>query len=274
MKAVAVLAFANLIDDKANEYFSDGISEELLNVLCKVPGLKVTARTSATGRRRWSWRRRCRPSSRSGRSTRSACWHWRESAPRSSDCCPVSSADTDVAPRTFRIAMSATDSKAVFLSYASQDGEPARRIAETLRASGGCGNVTGRRGGVGDWNTARWALLPLAGASGRLTARGGGATSAAFFAKRLVVRLELSALMRRPLLLTMNQKTKTFHFVYPGVFPGGPLVPAFVLSQDAPVDRDYFEKQPEKRREIPARKWTRAVISLPKAVRRLVPQSL
>ncbi|MBI5691947.1 MAG: TIR domain-containing protein [Verrucomicrobia bacterium] len=46
-KSVAVLAFANLSDDKANEYFSDGISEELLNVLAKVPGLKVSARTSA-----------------------------------------------------------------------------------------------------------------------------------------------------------------------------------------------------------------------------------
>ncbi len=46
-KSVAVLAFANLSDDKANEYFSDGITEELLNVLAKVPGLKVTARTSS-----------------------------------------------------------------------------------------------------------------------------------------------------------------------------------------------------------------------------------
>ena len=46
-KSVAVLAFANLSDDKDNEYFSDGISEELLNVLAKVPGLKVTARTSS-----------------------------------------------------------------------------------------------------------------------------------------------------------------------------------------------------------------------------------
>jgi TolB-like protein/Flp pilus assembly protein TadD len=42
-----VLAFANLSDDKGNEYFSDGISEELLNVLAKVTGLKVTARTSS-----------------------------------------------------------------------------------------------------------------------------------------------------------------------------------------------------------------------------------
>ncbi len=46
-KSVAVLAFANLSDDKANEYFSDGVSEELLNVLSKIPGLKVSSRTSA-----------------------------------------------------------------------------------------------------------------------------------------------------------------------------------------------------------------------------------
>jgi len=46
-KSVAVLAFTNLSDDKANEYFSDGVSEELLNVLAKIPGLKVSARTSA-----------------------------------------------------------------------------------------------------------------------------------------------------------------------------------------------------------------------------------
>jgi TolB-like protein/Flp pilus assembly protein TadD len=46
-KSVAVLAFANLSDDKSNEYFSDGISEELLNVLAKISGLKVSARTSA-----------------------------------------------------------------------------------------------------------------------------------------------------------------------------------------------------------------------------------
>jgi len=46
-QSVAVLAFANMSDDKGNEYFSDGISEELLNVLAKLPGLKVSARTSA-----------------------------------------------------------------------------------------------------------------------------------------------------------------------------------------------------------------------------------
>jgi TolB-like protein/cytochrome c-type biogenesis protein CcmH/NrfG len=46
-KSVAVLAFANLSDDKENEYFSDGVSEELLTVLQKIPGLHVAARTSA-----------------------------------------------------------------------------------------------------------------------------------------------------------------------------------------------------------------------------------
>jgi TolB-like protein/Flp pilus assembly protein TadD len=46
-KSVAVLAFTNLSEDKGNEYFSDGISEELLNVLAKIPDLKVAARTSA-----------------------------------------------------------------------------------------------------------------------------------------------------------------------------------------------------------------------------------
>src|SRR5205823_11419417 len=46
-KSVAVLAFANLSDDKGSEYFSDGISEELLTVLQKIPGMHVAARTSA-----------------------------------------------------------------------------------------------------------------------------------------------------------------------------------------------------------------------------------
>jgi serine/threonine-protein kinase len=45
--SVAVLAFANLSEEADNEYFAEGISEELINVLAKVPGLKVTARTSA-----------------------------------------------------------------------------------------------------------------------------------------------------------------------------------------------------------------------------------
>ncbi|MEO5960374.1 MAG: TIR domain-containing protein [Opitutaceae bacterium] len=45
--SVAVLAFANMSADKDTEYFSDGVSEELLNVLAKLSGLKVSARTSA-----------------------------------------------------------------------------------------------------------------------------------------------------------------------------------------------------------------------------------
>jgi TolB-like protein/tetratricopeptide (TPR) repeat protein len=46
-KSVAVLPFINMSDDKENEYFSDGISEELLNVLVKVEGLRVPSRTSS-----------------------------------------------------------------------------------------------------------------------------------------------------------------------------------------------------------------------------------
>ena len=45
--SVAVLAFANLSEEKENEFFAEGISEDLLNLLAKVPGLKVSARTSA-----------------------------------------------------------------------------------------------------------------------------------------------------------------------------------------------------------------------------------
>ena len=46
-KSVAVLPFVNMSDDKQNEYFSDGISEELLNVLVRVKGLRVPSRTSS-----------------------------------------------------------------------------------------------------------------------------------------------------------------------------------------------------------------------------------
>jgi serine/threonine-protein kinase len=45
--SIAVLPFANLSADKENEYFSDGLAEEIINVLAHVPGLKVIARTSA-----------------------------------------------------------------------------------------------------------------------------------------------------------------------------------------------------------------------------------
>src|SRR5262249_5871471 len=46
-ESIAVLPFVNMSEDKANEYFSDGISEELLNLLSKIPQLKVAARTSS-----------------------------------------------------------------------------------------------------------------------------------------------------------------------------------------------------------------------------------
>ena len=45
--SIAVLPFVNMSDSKDTEYFSDGLSEELLNVLAQVPGLRVAARTSS-----------------------------------------------------------------------------------------------------------------------------------------------------------------------------------------------------------------------------------
>ena len=44
---IAVLPFVNMSGDEDNEYFSDGLSEELLNVLAKNPALRVAARTSS-----------------------------------------------------------------------------------------------------------------------------------------------------------------------------------------------------------------------------------
>jgi eukaryotic-like serine/threonine-protein kinase len=45
--SIAILPFANMSGDKENEYFSDGLAEEIINALTHVPGLLVTARTSA-----------------------------------------------------------------------------------------------------------------------------------------------------------------------------------------------------------------------------------
>ena len=45
--SIAVLPFVNMSDDRENEYFSDGLSEELLNLLAKIPQLHVAGRTSS-----------------------------------------------------------------------------------------------------------------------------------------------------------------------------------------------------------------------------------
>ena len=47
MTSIAVLPFVNMSSDKEQDYFSDGISEELLNLLAKIPAFRVAGRTSS-----------------------------------------------------------------------------------------------------------------------------------------------------------------------------------------------------------------------------------
>jgi len=46
-KSVAVLPFVNMSEDRDNEHFSDGLAEELINLLTKIPDLRIPARTSS-----------------------------------------------------------------------------------------------------------------------------------------------------------------------------------------------------------------------------------
>ncbi len=47
LDSLAVLPFVNMTSDKENDLFSDGITEEIINSLSRIKGLKVYARTSA-----------------------------------------------------------------------------------------------------------------------------------------------------------------------------------------------------------------------------------
>jgi adenylate cyclase len=46
-KTLTVLPFVNMSASSEDEYFSDGITEEIINALSKIKSLKVTSRTSS-----------------------------------------------------------------------------------------------------------------------------------------------------------------------------------------------------------------------------------
>ena len=46
-KSIAVLPFVNMTSDKENEFFADGLSEEILNSLARIDGMRVVGRTSS-----------------------------------------------------------------------------------------------------------------------------------------------------------------------------------------------------------------------------------
>lgn len=46
-KSIVVPPFLNMSSDPENEYFSDGVTEDIINALTGIQGLKVTARTSS-----------------------------------------------------------------------------------------------------------------------------------------------------------------------------------------------------------------------------------
>jgi len=47
-KSIAVLPFADMSEKKDQEYFADGMAEEIIDPLVKIPGLKVIGRTSSS----------------------------------------------------------------------------------------------------------------------------------------------------------------------------------------------------------------------------------
>jgi TolB-like protein len=52
--SIAVLPFLNLSHEKENEFFGDGLADEIITLLTRLPGLKVTARTSSFAFRNWN----------------------------------------------------------------------------------------------------------------------------------------------------------------------------------------------------------------------------